>query len=76
MSIDELLRNTNGISVTVSLDDLRQLFSEIARNTAPITALEESPRTLTRKETLQIYAFRRQETLSGGRCRKYQNREK
>ena len=53
MSIDELLRNTNGISVTVSLDDLRQLFSEIARNTAPITALEESPRTLTRKETLQ-----------------------
>ena len=31
MSIDELLRNTNGISVTVSLDDLRQLFSEIAR---------------------------------------------
>ena len=50
MSIDELLRNTNGISVTVSLDDLRQLFSEIARGQEPIAELEERKRTLQRKK--------------------------
>lgn len=54
MSLDELLRTATGISVTVKLDDLRQLFNEIAQSASPSQAIkEESPRTLTRKEALQ-----------------------
>lgn len=53
MTLEELLRNAIGISVTVKLDDLRQLFAEIASKTAPTTTSENSPKTLTRKETLQ-----------------------
>lgn len=53
MSLDELLRTATGISVTVKLDDLRQLFNEIAQSATPPATKEESPRTLTRKEALQ-----------------------
>lgn len=54
MSLDELLRTGTGISVTVKLDDLRQLFNEIAQSATTLQATkEESPRTLTRKEALQ-----------------------
>lgn len=53
MTIEDLLRNASVIHVTVSLDDLRHLFAEIAYGMAPAREDEQTKNTLTRKETLQ-----------------------
>lgn len=53
MTIEDLLRNASGINVTVSLNDLRQLFTEIAHVLPPAMEQEQAAHTLTRKETLQ-----------------------
>lgn len=52
MTIQELLEKAPHISVTVSLADLRQVIAEVVASVSP-SQKDGTPRTLTRKETLQ-----------------------
>ena len=54
MKLNELIRSGANISVTVSLDDLKEIFKEVAGNLKPVKQEPSPEEFLSRKEVLSL----------------------